>query len=368
MNPRVRHTVALVALAGAVAGALVLLASPHAFLLGYLVAAVTMSAIPAGALAVLMMTYLVRGPWTEGLHAPLTATALTVPLAGLFLLPVLAGSHWLYPWVAHAPGEPGSMRAVYLSPGFFAARTVAYFAAWTLLAGWARRAWGNPREMTRCASAGLIVYALTASLAGVDWLQSLTPDFHSSMYGFLFLTFQVLAGYAFALVLGLRVPGAQTDHYGPILLAAVLLWAYNHVMHYVIMWAGNIPEEAAWYVRRGAGAWGVTLWGLVLLQLILPFCAMLFERVRNGRRPLLAIAAATLALRLVEAAILALPGSGAGFWRTGFALVGALLALGGVWWLGFESIWRQVQGSAHDMQRLAATGAPARSQARPHPS
>ena len=47
--------------------------------------------------------------------------------------------------------------------------------------------------MTRAASVGLIVYALTVSLAGVDWMESLEPDFHSSIYGLLFLSFFIAA-------------------------------------------------------------------------------------------------------------------------------------------------------------------------------
>ena len=72
---------ALAGVAGSIAG---LFIDPHALLASYLAAAVACSAIPIGALAVLLTTYLVRGEWTEGLHAPLTAAALTVPVAGLF--------------------------------------------------------------------------------------------------------------------------------------------------------------------------------------------------------------------------------------------------------------------------------------------
>ena len=68
---------ALAGVAGSIAG---LFIDPHALLASYLAAAVAWSAIPIGALAVLLTTYLVRGEWTEGLHAPLTAAALTLPV------------------------------------------------------------------------------------------------------------------------------------------------------------------------------------------------------------------------------------------------------------------------------------------------
>jgi hypothetical protein len=36
--------------------------------------------------------------------------------------------------------------------------------------------------MTGTASIGLVVYALTASFAAIDWIESLAPEMHSSRY------------------------------------------------------------------------------------------------------------------------------------------------------------------------------------------
>src|SRR5207237_7922743 len=102
------------------------------------------------------------------------------------------------------------LKAVWLAPVYFIIRTVLYFALWTVLAMWIRRAWAKPRRMVATASAGLILYALSASFAGVDWLESLTPEFHSSIYGLLFLTFQLLPVIAFALTVALSNPGSPS--------------------------------------------------------------------------------------------------------------------------------------------------------------
>src|SRR5262249_37384252 len=154
-------------------------------------------------------------------------------------------------------------KAFYLAPWFFVLRTIIYFAIWTVLAIWVRNSWADPRRMIVSASTGLIIYALTASFAGIDWLESLTPDFHSSLYGLLFLTFQLLAGLAFALAVALARLGAPTFQYGAILLSVLLLWAYIHAMQYIIIWSGNIPDEVIWYANRERGLWGVMLWVLI---------------------------------------------------------------------------------------------------------
>jgi hypothetical protein len=200
-------------------------------------------------------------------------------------------------------------------------------------------------------------------LAGVDWLESLTPDFHSSIYGLLFLTFQILTGLTFGLVMALSHPGAPTFRYGAILLSTLLLWAYNHAMQYIIIWSGNIPDEVVWYRDREAGIWGVILWSLIFLQFILPFFAMLSSNVRNHRVPLLGIAALTLALRFVEALVLAAPGTGADTLILLLSFPAAIIAIGGIWWMGFFMLLGKVQCSASDNRPLPdafdAAGTPA---------
>lgn len=350
---------------GLMLGVVALLRSPHAFLLAYLVAAVTATSLAAGALAVLLTTYLVRGAWTEDLHIPLVAAALTLPVAGALFLPVLATLPWNYPWMTHAPGEPGSLKSIYLAPGAFVVRSFIYFAAWTALALSARRAWGEPIRMTRVASAGLVIYALTASLAGIDWLESLTPEFHSSIYGLLFVTSQILAGFALALATALTRPGAPTHRYGAILLAAILLWAYNHAMQYIIIWSGNIPQETIWYARREAAAWGALLWGLLTLQFILPFFAMLAPGMRGARKPLLALAITTLLLRPLEVALLALPGTEAAPEALAVAMLACLLVVGTMWLMAYSTTLRRVRASSHDLQQLPMELQPSDAKAQP---
>jgi len=307
----------------------------HAALAVYLAGAVTIAALPLGALAVLMIAYLVRGEWTEQMRAPLTAAALTMPIAGVLFVPVLLGLHVLYPWARDGHAVHGAFQAGYLVPWFFALRTIAYFVVWSAVAVWVLRAWGDVGRMNTAASAGLIVYALTASIAGIDWLESLEPGFHSSIYGLLMLTFQLVAGMAFAtLMVAIAAPRPADLHpYGALLLSALLLWGYIQAMQYIIIWAGNIPDEVSWYLRRMEAGWTVVTWGLMVLQFVLPFFALLSDRVRSGAAPLMAIAGLTLALRFVEALWLALPEIDVSGPVLLLAIPAAVLAAGGAWLL-----------------------------------
>lgn len=295
-----------------IVSALVLIAGlimdSHATLAAYLVAWVAFGSVPIGALGILMMSYMVRWKWTTALRPVLLSAAAALPLLALLFVPVLIGMTHVY----SAAGNPESLKpfkAIYLSPWFFALRTILYFVIWSLLALWLRLAGNDPERMTRAASVGLIVYALSVSLAGVDWLESLEPHFHSSIYGLLFLSFAMLSGLAFGIGGGLlsRRRLNSRKAYSALLLSMILVWGYLHAMQYLVIWSGNIPDEVAWYLKRSSHGWQALLVVLAFGQFVFPFFALLIERIRNDGGWLVSLCVLTLIMRSLEAALLILP-------------------------------------------------------------
>ena len=329
-------------LAFAAIAALVLVAGSmidiHATLAAYLVAWIALGVIPVGALGILMVTYLVRRDWTPVLHAILTSASAAIPVVGLLFVPVLTGMAHLYPAAADHEALP-PFKAFYLAPWFFALRTIVYFSIWSWLALWLRNAWNDSGRMTRAASAGLIIFALSLSLAGVDWIESLEPDFHSSVYGLLFISFSLLNGLAFAVgsALLLRRRIGPLGGYSALLLSLILLWAYLHAMQYIVIWSGNIPDEVTWYLKRSKDGWQFAWIAVSLGQFVFPFFALLSERVRSSRRWLLALCGLTLVMRCCEAAILVLPAVPLiTLPITASMLLAALVLIGAVLWRTFE--------------------------------
>lgn len=280
---------------------------PRTALAGYLVGWITLAAIPIGGLLILPTTYLVRRAWTRDLHPILVAMVATLPLCGALFAPVLLGQSLLYPVAAGAAAP--AFKAAYLAPWAFALRTIAYFAIWFVLGAWLTRAWGNSTRMSRAASVTLIVASLTISLAGIDWLESLNANFHSSIYGLLFVSFTLMSSLAFVLASGLRSQRyiRSTRGYGGLFLGALLLWAYLHAMQYIVIWAGNIPDEVTWYLDRARNGWQYVTALLAIGQFVVPFLLLLSARARRDRQWLFSICAATLLLRAFEATLLAVP-------------------------------------------------------------
>ena len=323
------HRLALgIGLAGCAGAALGLLLAPRVALVAWLAAFLGWSAVPIGCLAMLMMIVLVPGAWRDLLAAPLAAGAALLPLLALFFLPVLLGFGLIYPWAV--PGaELPAFKALWLSPLFWILRGLLYFA---LLIGFQRAlAAARPAARPAIAAAGLILYALIGSTLGIDWAESIEPDFHSSIYGLIFLSSQWLAALAFALAVVL--PGRRAKPpfaaSGP-LITALFFWGYIQAMQYIVIWSGDIPAEAHWYLERDVGIWSILTWAIVFGQFVLPFLALLSPRVRESNRALIAIGGVLLTMQLADAAWLVLPPADLPPLPTALLLIAAWAAIGGL--------------------------------------
>ena len=306
----------------------------------YLVAWSALGATPIGALIVFMTSYLVRRRWTETLHPIFVATTGILPVVALTFIPILLFMKEIYPAIADGSTLP-PFKARWFIPWFFLLRTVLYFLIWIALARWLRRAWRNDEAMIRAASVGSIVWTLTVSFAGIDWLESLEPKFHSSIYGLISLSFLLVNGTAFVIAAGLlssRQIGPSRGYSG-LLLSVLLLWCYLHAMQYIVIWSGNIPKEVTWYIARSENGWQFVLAALSFGQFVFPFCALLGSRVRTDPHWLLALCGVTLARRGLEAAILILPAvHGLSVMVTVAMMIAAGLCLGTIFWLAYDAV------------------------------
>jgi hypothetical protein len=345
---------AAVGILGCAAG---FLADRPVFFRAYLVAWVFAVGVTLGCLAIAMLHHVSRGGWGLLVRRALEAASRTLPLLLLLALPLAFGMRELYPWarpelVAH--DSVLQAKTWWLSVPFFWARLVVYFVVWGALAFVLNRLsleqdrTGDPRLVRRMqliAAPGLAVYCLTATLASVDWLMSLQPHWFSTIYGIYFIGGQGLAAIAFMIViarfLARREPMARVlsphyfHDYGKLMLAFVMLWAYFCFSQFLIIWAGNEPEEIVWYVRRIRHGWGWFALGLVLFHFALPFALLLSRGLKRNARLLGAVALAMLAMRWVDLFWQTEPAFHDGTFAISWQHPAALLAVGGLWFAAF---------------------------------
>jgi hypothetical protein len=169
-----------------------------------------------GSLTLALLQFLTGGIWGLVMRRVFESAAATLPLMAVLFVPVVLGIPSLYTWAAPGAGTADALiehKQIYLNVPFFVVRAVAYLLIWAGLA-WllmrssrAEDAAPDPRvlqRLQRLSIVGLLVLALTASFAAIDWLMSLEPDWFSTMYPGMVAMGMLLLAFAFAvLVIGL---------------------------------------------------------------------------------------------------------------------------------------------------------------------
>ena len=287
--------------------------------------------IAVGSLVVLMLQYLTGGVWGVVLRRPLEAATRTLPLMAVLFVPLACGLPELYAWARPeevARDENLQHKALYLNPTFFLIRAAIYFAIWSgiawLLSAWSKRqdtgSGPNPTILSRCealSAPGMILYVLTITFASIDWVMSLEPHWYSTIYGAMFGMGQVLSGFAFAVavvaLLAARKPLSdllgrqQRRDLGSLLMAFVIVWAYLSFMQFLLIWAGNLPEEVPWYLARLMGPWKYVALSLIVLHYALPFAVLLSASLRSNRSALVWVASLVVVMRVVDLLWLIVP-------------------------------------------------------------
>jgi hypothetical protein len=340
----------IVGLAGCAIGAL---AAPQQFFRSYLFATLFWGGIALGCLAVLMLRYITGGAWGVPIRRPLESATRTLPLVALFFVPLLFGLSRLYDWARPEDVARDPIlrhKTLYLNVPFFVGRGLLYVAAWLLLAFFLNR-WsseqdrapspGVNRRLQLLSSGGLVAYGLTITFWSIDWMMSLEPHWYSTMYGVLLIAGQALSGLAFATAVTIllsryeplsRVVSAENLHdLGKLLLAFVMFWAYVSFSQYLIIWAGNLPEEIPWYLRRLQGGWGWFGIALIVLHFALPFLLLLPADANRNPRILAFVAFLVVGMRCVDLFWLVRPAFDPGRFEVHWLDLAAFVGLGGLW-------------------------------------
>ena len=283
----------------AVAGAF---AQPTVFFRGYLLSFMAWLGVALGSMAVLMLRHMTGGGWGMVIRRIMGAAMRTLPLMALLFVPILFAIPRLYVWAQpldsiadkHLREHLQEITKSYLSVNGFIVRAIVYFAIWNalsfLLTKWSReqdRPGGpdNSGRFKALSGPGLILYGFTISFAAIDWVMSLDPSWISTIYGLLILAGEVLSAICFAVVVELILvryrpmsemlkPDYVHDH-GKLMLTFVMVWAYFGFSQWLIIWAGNLPEEITWYMRRLNGGWGYIGLFLVVFHFAVPFVLLL---------------------------------------------------------------------------------------------
>jgi hypothetical protein len=294
--------------AGAVVCAVLAPGQPVQFAFSWLTAFLFWLSIALGALFFVLVLFATKAGWGVAVRRLSENVMATVPLFALLFVPVAWGAGHLYPWW-NGPGDDHLLHAKepYLNSGFFLARAAVYFVVWAVIALWyssrsaGQDATGDPRVTRRLQAASgpaLILYALTVSFAGIDWIMVLDPHWYSTIFGVYFFSGALVGAFSLLVILALALQSAgylrhlvHTGHYhdlGKLLFAFLVFWTYIGFSQYFLIWYGNIPEETTWYRERLHGGWTSFSLVLALGHFVLPFFFLMSRVMKQRPRMLLA--------------------------------------------------------------------------------
>jgi len=311
----------------AIISAMVLPNGREEFYRAYLLSYMDWLGVALGSMAIIMIRHLTGGGWGVVIRRLQGAAMRTLPLLAVLFIPIILGLRHLYIWAQpldqitdkHLQDRLVDITKTYLTPAGFVYRAIFYFAVWNvisfLLSRWSHQgdsptAPDNTQKFKAVAGPGLILYAFTISFAAIDWVMSLDPSWISTIFGLIILIGELLAAMCFAVVIErilvdykpmseMLKPDFVHDH-GKWMLTFVMVWAYFSFSQWLIIWAGNLPAEITFYMRRLHGGWGYVGLSLALFHFAIPFALLLSRPFKRDIRKLVWLAVWLMIMRYVD--------------------------------------------------------------------
>jgi hypothetical protein len=332
---------------GAILGAV---QDPRQFGHSYLLAFMYFLSLGLGALFLVMLHHLFDASWSVPIRRFVEHLAFCLPVLALLFIPLAVVAPQIYPWMnpAHADAALRAKTA-YLNPPAFNLRAVVYFALWSVLA-YKLRFWSLQQDKTgaadctfrmrRYAAAGVFLFAITVTLAAIDWMKSLQPHWYSTMYGVYYFSGSVWVTIALAYFITAMLqragPLSQVAHQrqfrdlGVLLLAFTIFSAYIHFSQYFLIWNAAIPEETFWYVQREQGTWWQVSLLLVYGHFLVPFLCLLRIDVKQQWLWMIPLCAWVWLMHYVDLAYNIMPPLHPSGFKVHWIDVACFLAIGGL--------------------------------------
>jgi len=330
LGPLARNIAWSLVVAGAVAIATGLAVDPRRTWPNLLINGFYATAIAVAGVVFIALQFLTGASWNAGLRRIPEALMAALPAAGVMMLALFFGRDWLYPAHHAEGGDASAALTIYFGAPLFFGRMALFVALWALFAWLIRRAsmqqdrqrdaGGAARQherLIRYSAVFIVVFAISFSIASFDWLMSLVPHWTSTIFAVYWFA-GVLAGGTAAITLGAVllaergylagiVDEARLHDLGKLLFAFTTFWAYIWLSQYLLIWYGNVPEEAAYYVSRTNDRWIALFLLNLVLNWVAPFVVLLPRDAKRSAAILKWVAIVVLAGRWLDLYVTVMP-------------------------------------------------------------
>jgi hypothetical protein len=290
---------------GVVLSVIAALADPQRFAFSYLTGFAFTATIAAVALFFVILQYLTKAGWSVAARRQMEWIASSIPVLVILFIPVVIFAPKAYAaWWAGGEALHNELlvkKAWWLNGTAFVIRGFVYLIIFSVL-GWffSKKSFeqdttGDPAItlfLQKLSAPTMLIFALTISFAGFDWLMSLQPLWYSTIFG----VYTFAAGFYGVLgVLALMTIRLQTtglykrvstvEHrhdIGKLMFAFTVFWAYIAFSQFMLIFYANLPEETIFFRNRWFNSWSSVSVLLILGHFAFPFLFLLSRHVKRN--------------------------------------------------------------------------------------
>ncbi len=176
---------------------------------------------------------------------------------------------------------------------------------------------GNLFKARAHSSYTMVIFAITITFAGIDWLQGMEYEWFSTMWGVYLFAGAALNSMAVIIITATllqkagylkRVTGPEHFHImGKLLLAFTIFWAYVSFSQFFLIWYANITEETKHFLIRNTGGWNTGNIVLVFGHFVVPFVILLQAWLKRNPKLLSVVCVYTLAMHVLDTYLNVIP-------------------------------------------------------------
>lgn len=332
--------------------------------------------LPVGGMTLMLIGYMTHASWALVFRRIFQAATRTWPLMFVLFLPiafsVFAGHNSSFWWAVdakefaadHAGGDPvvehevAHRQGLYLNGPFFLLRAGIIFLVFGLIIRTMRK-WAPKAEdegdvkykakLNGMSGACVLLWALLFTVAVTDWIMSVEPTWASSMFPVVaamncFITTMAFSALVFYTLVGENQTALSIikDKFridiGSLTFGFTMVWTYASFCQFMLVWAGNLPEEITYYRRRLNGGWEFVAYSLMIVHWFLPFVLFLFREIKTNPQTMRWMTTLLLAICAVDVIWWMVPSIPHGgeyqFFHVPMALA-AIAMIGGIWGVAF---------------------------------
>ena len=189
----------------------------------------------------------------------------------------------------------------------------------------------------------LILFALTITFTGFDFMMGLDYKWFSTMWGVYLFSGSALNSMAviILIVTFLKSRGhlkhvTNGEHFhvmGKLLFCFTVFWAYISFSQFFLIWYANITEETSYFLIRNTGNWNIGMITLVFGHFVVPFVILLQSWLKRSPKLLSIVAGYTLVMHVLDHYLISIPERGVSLGNIKPEVFGAIqISIPGAFW------------------------------------